>query len=387
MEDYTEADQAMQRCKIHIMGKLPFLMNVGLQIPHRWNENIPTARTDGLSVEYSPTFFMSLTHDMRVFLMAHELWHTAFLHQLRIGTCDPVLWNKAGDYVINYLLVMAGFTMPAVGLFDARFKGMTTEQVYKILDEEGESKDDFGDLMDLLLPGQGNGTDGDVDREVKISAEDAERLKQVVSRAIQITKMAGGDGCGDIPGEIIRALDELLNPILPWRQILERHLNTVARSGISWRRPNKRFVPRAYLPSLFSKTLGNIVFAIDTSGSISNKQLQEMLSEIESVRKKYKPTGLTIIDCDAAIHHVWNIKPKDKILDLKFTGCGGTNFKPVEEYCDKHRPNLLVYFTDLEIHPAGNITSKKRYPIIWINHGNQYRKAHIGVTVPYQSAA
>ncbi len=382
------ADQAMQKCKINIMGKLPFLMHIGLQIPHRWNVNIPTARTDALSCEYNPTFFMELTPDMRVFLMAHEIWHTAFMHQLRMGSRDPIIWNKAGDYVINYLLVIAGFTMPAIGVFDTRFKNMTTEQVYDILISENEPTDDFNDLMDLLLPGHGQiDTEGETTPTRAPTVTEIERMKQIVSRAIALTKMTSGNEAGDIPGEIIRALDALLNPILPWKQILARHLTAVARSGVSWKRPNKRFVPRAYLPSQFNKTLGHVTFAIDTSGSISNKQLREMLSEIESIRKKYKPETLTIIDCDSDIHHVWKIKPKDKILKLAFTGGGGTNFKPVEEYCDKNKTNLLIYFTDLEIHALGDITTKKRYSIIWINHGRQKLKGTVGVTIPYSRTA
>jgi len=371
-------DQAMRVAKIEIMGKMPFFAHIGLQLPFKWNDNIPTARTNYRSFEYNTSFFMALTHAMRVFLIAHEIGHVAFMHNIRCGDRNPVIWNKACDYVINFMLVAAGFTMPHIGLYDVRFGGMSTEQVYDILINEGEPDDDFDALADIIF-GDGDGEPGD-----KPTQEDIDAVKTIVHRATVIQKMSGGNLPGEVPGEVLRVLDQLLNPILPWQRIVDRYLNASVQGGFTWRKPNKRFVPDYYLPSMRSRTLGDVVVAIDLSCSVEDDQQKEMLTEIESLRRKYHPKKLTVLDCDTDIHNIHIVKPNRKILDLELAGGGGTSYKPVEAYCDKHKPDLLIYFTDLEIEDADDITTKKPYNILWINHGEPQFTGTIGSTVHYR---
>jgi predicted metal-dependent peptidase len=96
---------------------------------------------------------------------------------------------------------------------------------------------------------------------------------------------------------------------------------------------------------------------------VSQEELTEMLSEIESIRDTFKPESIKIIDCDAEIHNVHTIEKYDNILDIKFKGNGGTDFRPVFNYCEDHEPDLLIYFTDLY---ADDITEQPNYPVYWI---------------------
>lgn len=373
-------DQAMRVAKIEIMGKMPFFAHIGLQLPFKWNDNIPTARTNYTSFEFNTSFFMGLTHPMRVFLIAHEIGHVAFMHNIRVGDRDPIIWNKACDYVINFMLVASGFTMPNVGIYDVRFGGMSTEQVYDILIRENEPNDDFDYLADIVF---GDGDSGD-DIAPPPTQEQIDKVKSIVHRATVIQKITSGDIPGEIPGEVLRVLDQLLNPVLPWQRIVDRYLNASVSGGFTWRRPNRRFCPDMYLPSLKQRTLGNVVVAFDLSGSIEEEQEREMLTEVESLRRKYHPTKLTILDCDWSIHNIHRVKPTCKILDLQLNGGGGTSFKPVERFCDQEKPDLLIYFTDLEIDKQDDITENKPYNILWINHGEPDLRGTIGRTVQYR---
>ena len=119
----------------------------------------------------------------------------------------------------------------------------------------------------------------------------------------------------------------------------------------------------------------HIVVAIDTSGSVEQHELTEMLTEIESIRDTFKPAKLTVIDCDAEIHNVYDIERYDNILDLEFHGHVGTDFQPVIEYCNQNQPEVLIYFTDMY---ADDVKDVGEYPILWICTDNNNETQPVG---------
>jgi predicted metal-dependent peptidase len=189
--------------------------------------------------------------------------------------------------------------------------------------------------------------------------------------------MAGKDK-GEIPSEISRAIDELINPKLPWYEILQRFMSDLIKDDYSWSKPNKRFFPTWYLPSQQSYTIGEVIVAIDTSGSVTQDELTEMLTEIESIRETFKPDKLTVIDCDSEIHNVYHIEKYDNILELEFHGNGGTDFQPVIDYCNNSNPEVLIYFTDLY---ADDVTNTGEYPILWICTSDNDHVQPVGETI------
>lgn len=351
MEKRTVEDY-LNHAKITLMSKSVFLSTICLSLKHEFTEDIPTAGTNGLSILYNPTFFASLTAPERAGLLAHEVWHVAFNHLTRVGDRDKLIWNYAGDYVINLMLTDSGYTIPKGGLYDTQYANMATEEVYEKIKKDSPEEHGGSNFMeDLLDPPPG------------MKASDvASNVTDVIVRAQLQSRIAGKDK-GEIPNEISRAIDELINPKLPWNQILMRFLTDMVKDDYTWSRPNRRFFPNHYLPSQHSPTIGEVVVAIDTSGSVSLEELTEMLSEVECIRDTFKPEKLTIIDCDYKIHNEFKIKQHDNILDLKFTGDGGTSFQPVIDYCDERNPEVLIYFTDLyadDVVPVGD------YPVLWI---------------------
>ena len=196
-------------------------------------------------------------------------------------------------------------------------------------------------------------------------------------RARQAAEMSGEVKRGLVPDEILRRIDELLNPKLPWQVILHKFLDRRVKEEYSWARRNRRYAQHVYLPSLHSHSLGHLTFAIDTSGSIDNDELQEMLSEIQGIQQVFTPEKMTIIDCDSIIHQVHEADQSTNILDLKFTGGGGTSFQPVLDYVEEHPTQALIYFTDLE---GESTLSPIDCPIIWICT-SEHAPSSIGETI------
>ena len=103
-----------------------------------------------------------------IFVLAHEVLHIALNHHTRRGDRDPILWNMAGDFIINALLRKAGLTMPEAVLYDTRFDDMTTEQVYDILKEEkekGEGEEGEGEEGEEGEEREGKGEEGEGEDE------------------------------------------------------------------------------------------------------------------------------------------------------------------------------------------------------------------------------
>lgn len=350
-------DNKLLKAKIEIMTKSTFLSTIALSIPHKVSEDIPTAGTNGKEVLYNPVFCANLSAREMAGLMAHECWHVAFQHMSRRLDRDIVIWNKAGDYIINNMLLENNFVIPAGGLVNPAYRDMSTDEVYKLLIETGEDSTEY-DGQDLI---EGSKAD-----------KDGVDIRTILVKAHTQSKLTGRS---EIPLELDRLIDELVNPKLPWNTLLARFLNNRAKDEYSWSRRNRRH-RHVYLPSLYSISLQKLTFAIDTSGSVSKEDLTKMLSEIKAIKDTLNPTEMTIIDCDSEIHHIHEITPYTDILDLEFSGRGGTRFRPVLEYVDRHK-SPLIYFTDL--YGEKDLTPPD-YPLMWIC-SSQHPPSNIGETI------
>ena len=354
------------KAKIELMTKSAFISTIALSARHTITEKTATADVCGISIRYNPTFIQNQSVAQLAGLIAHECWHMAFQHAPRRGSRDPIIWNVAGDYVINNMLVKGGFQIPPEGLLDDKYdESWSTDKVYEDLIEMGAEPNPSTFMRDLL--DEDGAEDG-----VKLDSE----VTNVIVRARTQAQISDKDSIGDIPGEILRIIDELLDPKLPWPIILNKFLDQRVQEEYSWARRNRRF-QSTYLPSMHSYGLGHLTFAIDTSGSIGEKELQSMLSEIKGIRDVFNPEKMTIIDCDSQIHGVHEVTQNTDIMSLKFHGGGGTSFLPVLEYVTEHPTQALVYFTDLY---GESDLEKVDYPILWICT-SEHAPMDIGETV------
>lgn len=384
-----ELKKMFDKVKIGLMMKGSiFLSTITFSVKHVFTEDLPTAGTDGLSIMYNPDFFKALTVKERIGLLAHETWHIALSHMLRIGDRDKILFNMAGDYVINLMLDKAGFTLPKEALLDNKYRDWSTIQVYDdlVLNKKKPPENYQPDIIELEdSPGN---DPGDKDKsgntqlaQTNVSKKELEEtIKNILVKAATQSKMQK-DEPGSIPGEVERMIDELINPKLDYTELLRRFMDSHIKDDYSWGRPNRRYLPDFYLPSQNSEALSSLTIAIDTSGSITDDDMLKMLSEINHIYEHYKPEILTILDCDWEIHNIHEVTRDSniEITQLRFSGGGGTSFKPVIDYCKEHETKVLVYFTDLYASP---VKEDPGFPIVWLCYSD-HEPAKIGETVYY----
>lgn len=303
-----------------------------------------TMSVDGKTVRYNPDFVMEISSGLTRAIVAHEVMHCVFGHMSRRGGRNPKKWNSAGDYAINPILEKAGFSFEGTGLLNPAFDGMTADEIYSLLPDSEDGKGD-------------SPTDELLDSDPNEAAVESTEWKIATIQAAQSAK-----GQGKLPAHLERFIEEMLAPKVDWRERLRRFVTQSAKDDYSWVRPNRRFMPAFILPSLHSESMGEMVVAIDTSGSIGQETLDAFAAEITAIVQSSRPSKTTVIYCDAEVNHVDEFAPTDELV-FKLHGGGGTDFRPPFEYVAENNiaPVCFVYLTDM----YGPFPTDPGYPVMW----------------------
>jgi predicted metal-dependent peptidase len=190
----------------------------------------------------------------------------------------------ACDYAINPILLDAGLTLPKDVLIDNRFRGMSAERIYNLIEEptqedgprersegneqQSDGSSDSGEPSTPSTPG-GIGQVLDAPKpenlEGKTAAEQARDCKIAVEQAEDVAKLAG-----KLPAGAQRTLEAAQAAGVDWRELLRRAWSETIPSDYSWIRPNRRHIwAGLYLPGIICEGMGEVAIAVDCSGSVS----------------------------------------------------------------------------------------------------------------------
>ena len=409
MAGNDELEIKLAAARTRLILEKPFLGALVMRLPlvealPNW---CPTTATDARAFYYNKEYIRQLSLDETQFVLAHEALHCALSHFTRRGHRIKHRWDVACDFAINPLLIRDGLEPPPGSLYLPEYEGMTAEEIYPLLDENTQDipmdqhlYDDSGDQGEGTrsppppgggepprggqLPsggGQAPGEDGNEDRRGETDPEaggarkppplgpdERERLgvqwQQRLAGAAQQALRAG-----KLDGHLARLVDHLLQPQLPWRMLLARYMSRAARDDYSYTRPSSRREGAAILPSLRSEQV-EVTVVLDTSGSISQEEMLEFLSEIDAIKGQLS-ARVTLQACDdqVAEEGPWVFEPWEQIrLPESLPGGGGTRFTPAFEWAQSQDrpPDLLLYFTDAE----GEFPEREApFPVIWLVKG------------------
>lgn len=334
-------DKILNKAKIQLISNgAIFYSTILFNLKQIWTDDIPTAATDGINLLINPTWFCALSQPKQIGLLIHEVSHVALDHISRSKNYNKEKYNRAADYVINLQITNEGYEIPDNGLLDYQYIGMSTEEVYALLEDSTKPYD--CDIQECDQAFQ-------------------QQLQEILIKAITASKLAN-ESIGTISGEAERLLEEQLNPILPWETLLQNYIDTFIHEDYSWRKPNKRFSD-IILPSLYSEGINSIVFCNDASGSVSDKDFNKGLTEFRSVREKLKPRETTIISFDTEIKNICILQRDEEIPNISYIGRGGTNIQPIFKYLKDKHPSLVIIFSDGQFKPIEEIPD---YPVLWI---------------------
>lgn len=355
-----DIDQLFQKTKGHLFFKKGsgFIGALLCKLNFKWvteleGQPMSTACISADTLYWNPDFFLSLDEKSRVTVLAHELWHNAYLHGSRINERDPMLWNVAGDHVINLMLEEHGYYMDGFPyLRDPKYRKMSTDEVYDDLMKQcqnGEPKPS-NDLGQDILP--------------MTEQDKAKNLTNVVSAAT-VARMSGQPGT--VPGEVETVLDEFLHPKLPWQTILFNFFNALTNQEYSFARPNRRYED-PILPGRTGRSgLEHLMYFLDVSGSVSEEDIVRFNSEVKFIQEELQPEKLSLVTFDTRIQDEYVFEKDDPFERVVVHGRGGTSLECVYEHIKKHQPTAAVIFSDLYVRVP---KEDPGLPLVWIciNH-------------------
>lgn len=486
MANWTANDKLVKARIDFIHQDCVFLGNLSLRLKLIEASWLPTAATDGFHFYYNPHFIDRLDLDECKFVVAHEVMHCVYEHIIRRGGRDPRLFNIAGDYVINYELkemnigkfissekmadpellklwkekakkeydkwMKESAGQPGI-LYDTRFKGMVTEEVYDILFKEeqengqkqeggfdshmdpsgdgGEEPADCdtcgGSGIDPNDDGSGDEQDGDGDGEgeskghshgkhgkpcpdcggtgkdqsgktgrITISKEDLDRLpddmKKAVMDAAKVAQSADG-GAGRVPGGVKRMIDEWTDSKMDWREYLNNVIQSMFKSDYTWQRQSRKSISTSYyLPGMDNDDMVSVDIAIDTSGSMGDQMLRDILGEVRGIMEQFQDFKMRVWCFDTAAYevHEYGMDNVDELNEFELVGFGGTMFECNWEMMREQEivPDQLIVCTDG--YPCGGWGDEDYCETVFLIHGEGKASsivAPFGQTVYYEEAS
>jgi predicted metal-dependent peptidase len=355
-----------------------------------------TAATDGRNFYYNSRFIKMLRPKEIEFLFGHEVLHCVYDHFGRRGDRDPQLWNIANDYCVNGDLKkhnVGEFITSVPCLFDHKFDGFSSEEVYDHLYENAE-KIDINKLIEKMIDehmdgeDEGSGDDGDGDQEgkgrPKLSADERAKIRDEIKEAM----LSAAQTCdaGNLPLGVKRLIQNLTEPKMDWREMLRMQLESTIKSDYSWMRASRKgWHMDAIMPGMKATDAIDIAVAIDTSGSISTEQARDFLSEIKGIMESFDSYKIHVFTFDTETYNPqqYNSENLDDIAEYDIQGGGGTDFDAIFSYLKdaEIEPKKLVVFTDG--YPCGSWGDPIYCDTVWIIHGDKNPNPPFGTFALY----
>lgn len=204
----------------------------------------------------------------------------------------------------------------------------------------GVSEDEDGNMIATGMPDLSKSS---VDKKM-------ENFKGNLIVAKDLSKSATRQA-GRLPAGVERALRELEEPVFNWRQYIKKHVLGLRRREPSWMNPRRRaFDSGIILPGKKKEKMYRIHISLDTSGSVTDQELNDFLSEVYGAARQLRNVEITIWTFDGDIHNVQTFS-KNKIHEIpkyKCYGNGGTDFMKNWEYMQENniKPDIFIMFTD-----------------------------------------
>jgi predicted metal-dependent peptidase len=361
-----------------------------------------TAYTDGINKVYCREYIAEYDSEPKLRgLVLHENLHVALkqIPRHRDLEHDHKLLNYAMDFVVNDIIKhtdgVTGYNkeplvlLPDGALYHPMFHDWAVRKVYNYLkqrkdeidkaDKDGNepqpcpkqdkssSGSDEETNIDEALRGMDSGTDEHRFGEVQeMDAEQIKKMEGEIDKALR----QGGMLAGRMGATIPRVIGDMLEAKVDWREVLREFVQSAMRGKdeYTWRKMSKAYLANdMYIPSMHSETMGELVVAIDTSGSINNEQISAFASELASICDVCSPEKVRVLWWDTKVHgeQVFAGNYQDIGKMLKPMGGGGTHVGCVSDYMIKNSVNaeVLVIFTDGYV--ESNIEWEVSAPTMW----------------------
>ena len=426
-EEIVGITKRLQGIRQGLVRKTPFYAILLFGLRFSLDDMTEKVYTDGERIAFNPDFLKSITDREVEFIMLHEVSHVALGHPFRriIADCDFALYDMACDIVVNSniyqftgkdekYITIKGKVMPHT-ICDKEGFLFTVEQVYEQLvaqrkktddsedgngkktddKEDGNGKRDGSGKIQGKDDKDGRGSDkpsisdgatiddhsfwkGEDEEEISSTTWEA-RVMQTYETVKNLPKASFGkqdDGWGDLPIFAERMYNEVASNKLDWRTLLNDFIQEDL-CDYSFYPPDRRFGDSDFfLPDFNEKDerVENLLFMIDTSGSMTDDDIGEVYGEIKSAIEQFdgKIKGWLGF-FDGSVTEPKPFENEEEFKAIRIQGGGGTSFLPIFHYVRDHMQDKNV--TSIIILTDGYAPYPEEYermniPVLWIVNNN-----------------
>lgn len=361
----------------------PFIAAVMTRVKRELSDRVPTAATNGAVVKYNPEFIAKWNDEQLFGLVLHEACHVVLMHMWRREGRDPALWNYANDAIINAYIRSRNYQLPdgGVNLSWVR-EEHSSEYVYEKLKQnppppqKGQGQGSKGEEGDGGGQPNAGGWDGTGDLEDALDEATRTDMEATIVTAAKMAK-----DCGHGSALIDRILQNTGKVSVRWQDVVRSMMTESSAADYTYMRPSRRFIGSGlYLPSLRTEALGGLGIGFDTSGSMGEKECNQIAAELQAIVDDLQPSFVEVVYCDYSVTRVERFE-RDEALELKPKGGGGTRFQPVFEHFAETNERYagIIFFTDME----GDLEEcvEPECPVVWADIGRGDYNAPFGAKV------
>lgn len=386
-----------------LMVREPAIALLLLNTPVYVTDEDTVAYTDSKAV-YVGKKFAGFSPPEKAAVLAHEALHVFLMHNERFKDFAKThsniseqllhrLFNIAADAIINETLRDQGFKLPSnvVWMADVamltgkrvdELRKMSVEEIVQLMLKIAKKnakrvagmkcpwRDITGKTTAEAAPGAGKAGKGEKEKGGGKGAEEKKEGKEAPSAGRKIRKVNEGSPelekagseedlrntkrkilseavaaakvAGKLPAGLARLVDRILESKVDWRRLLRSGIERGFGRQIwkTWARPSRK---TPYLrPWVGTLGLGRVIALVDTSGSISEEMLQQMMGEIAAIARQVSEKVI-VIPWDAEAYEPIEIKTPMQVKNITVTGGGGTRLKPaVDKALGIARPGDIV---------------------------------------------
>ena len=309
------------------------------------------------------------TDDYKYGVLKHEILHIVFKHILMVDQFDyPDIANIAMDIVVNQYIDRAQLpdepvlieNYPTLKLERDQSVDYYYQKLLLLYKKQNKTQDQL--QTDIEKHGNGN-TIGSHQNWKKLSAGEKKILEASIEQAINevVDRVKKNTKYEDLPAGLRVYFNEIAKkrkPFVNWRRTLRLFASSSARTYLknTIRRPSKRY---GTVPGHKIKPRNKLLVAIDSSGSVSAKDLATFFGELYHINRQ--GAEIMVVECDT---HIQNKYLYRGVMPDFVLGGGGTDFNdPIRFANEEYLPDAIVYFTDGNAVPPKKLA---RMPILWM---------------------
>jgi len=330
------------------------------------NCNEGLGKTDGSTIFINFEAAKKLPFEILYVLLLHEILHCFLFHPSRMKGRDFETWNYACDFVANGIIVeiskvhVKNLTLPEGALYDEKYTNWSAEKVYNDLKDRASDKKKNDSKSRGSSPSKNDGTinsdealkqmerGGSAPSDLMLPPSDfsEDDFKQEVTHAFKnSTKQIG-----NLAGVCDRILGNIETSAFRWEKIFALLVKRVLYygNGRSFAKPKPYgWLFGVALPGNIGTQKHNVVVVLDTSGSVSQAEMNRFIGELGKIMSLC--SYVHVITCDCKVNEIVKIRNMKDILvknKVNFRGGGGTNFEPALLAASKIPNDLVIYISD-----------------------------------------